>query len=191
MSNIYDELSNEELREELLQRGFPNAPITSETRKVYIRKLMNLSVSGDEDFNVPPHIRPLIHFGDETEITNDKTTNDMPSVEDNDVVILEDTHNREVVEKDSTEDAATSFNHESDESDCHETSRILTPEESRHIFISSMEHRRKIVKSAPSYIPKILMFIVFVLLTAYGFFCYINRNMDNNYLSVKVADDEL
>uniref|UniRef100_A0AC35GSI8 LEM domain-containing protein n=1 Tax=Panagrolaimus sp. PS1159 TaxID=55785 RepID=A0AC35GSI8_9BILA len=52
MSNIYDELSNEELREELLQRGFPNAPITSGTRKVYIRKLMNLTASGDADFNI-------------------------------------------------------------------------------------------------------------------------------------------
>uniref|UniRef100_A0A914P1X4 Transmembrane protein n=1 Tax=Panagrolaimus davidi TaxID=227884 RepID=A0A914P1X4_9BILA len=70
-------------------------------------------------------------------------------------------------------------------------SRILTPEESRHVFISSMEHRRKIVKGAPSRIPKILIFVVFVLLTAYGFFCYNYRNMDTNYLSVKVADDEL
>uniref|UniRef100_A0AC35FAL7 LEM domain-containing protein n=1 Tax=Panagrolaimus sp. PS1159 TaxID=55785 RepID=A0AC35FAL7_9BILA len=161
MSNIYDELSNEELREELLQRGFPNAPITSETRKVYIRKLMNLTASGDADFNAPPHLRPLIDFA-----ITDKTTNDMPSVEEDDVVILEDTPHREAVEKDSNEDAATSFNHESDESHCHETSRILTPEESRHVFISSMEHRRKIVKSAPSRIPKILIFVVFVLLTA-------------------------
>uniref|UniRef100_A0AC35FPT9 LEM domain-containing protein n=1 Tax=Panagrolaimus sp. PS1159 TaxID=55785 RepID=A0AC35FPT9_9BILA len=188
MSNIYDELSNEELREELLQRGFPNAPITSETRKVYIRKLMNLTASGDADFNAPPHLRPLIDFGDETEAINGKTTNDMPSVEDNEFVILEDTPN--LVENDSNEDAATSFNHESDESDYHETSRILTPEESRYNFISSVEHRRKFVKSAPSRIPGIIMFILGIL-TAYGIAYFLKQNMDNNYLYVKVADDEL
>jgi hypothetical protein len=53
-----------------------------------------------------------------------------------------------------------------------------------------MEHRRKIVKSAPSRIPEIIMFILGIL-TAFGIAYYVKQNMDNNYLSVKVADDEL
>nr|CAD2185755.1 unnamed protein product [Meloidogyne enterolobii] len=60
MSDQFSQLSNDELRQELIKNGIPFGPIGSTTRKVYEKKLQNLLENG---------VEPLI-ANNETGITN-------------------------------------------------------------------------------------------------------------------------
>nr|CAD2140542.1 unnamed protein product [Meloidogyne enterolobii] len=60
MSDQFSQLSNDELRQELIKNGIPFGPIGSTTRKVYEKKLQNFLENG---------VEPLI-ANNETGITN-------------------------------------------------------------------------------------------------------------------------
>jgi hypothetical protein len=186
MSNIYDELSNEELREELKRGGFNVGPITPGTRKVYIRKLMNLSSSGNSDLNTSRNHGRLVDLTDESELAHDKTGEDY----------FEDVGDHEATpdseETDNNGHVTTEYDHESDQSDYMESSRILTPEETKIRFISPMAHRRKMVKNSQSRMQWVVMFGL-GLLTVYAFFYFISQNMymDKKNMAVKTDDTEL
>uniref|UniRef100_A0AC34FEM8 LEM domain-containing protein n=1 Tax=Panagrolaimus sp. ES5 TaxID=591445 RepID=A0AC34FEM8_9BILA len=185
MANVYDDLSNEELREELISRGLTVGPITPTTRKLYTRKLMSLAATGDAKFNASQNRSPLVDLTDEVA---DKATNDIYE----DVGDHEGTPDSEFVETDTNGHGTTEHEHESDQSDYMESSRILTPEESKNRFISPMAHRRKMVKKSQSRMQMVVVFVL-GLLAVYGFFYFVGQNMymDNKNLAVKTADTEL
>uniref|UniRef100_A0A914YG56 LEM domain-containing protein n=1 Tax=Panagrolaimus superbus TaxID=310955 RepID=A0A914YG56_9BILA len=185
MSNVYDDLSNEELREELVKRGLIVGPITATTRKLYTRKLTSLAAAGDAEFNAPHNRTPLVDLTDEVELLGDKDVFE-------DVGDHEGTPDSEAVETDTNGHGTTEHEHESDQSDYMESSRILTPEETKNRFISPMAHRRKMVKKSQSRMQMIVMFILGVV-TVYAFFYFVGQNMymNNKDLAVKTADTEL
>ncbi|KAL7071842.1 hypothetical protein ACQ4LE_008865 [Meloidogyne hapla] len=134
MSDRFSQLSNDDLRQELIKNGIPFGPIGTTTRKVYEKKLQNLLENGAEPL-IANNETGIINGGGHEAVDTIDFSNDnghTPSREVSPMLVEHTNGVRASPEHREGSARPGAENEESDnEEDSCESARILTPDEAR------------------------------------------------------------